>query len=158
HFLKNLCEATEPINSDLINRFYSRALTFAHWQEHKLALFQEVSSILHHFQESHRTQLPLQRTINPDSLQVIAAETIQVMEMAIGRFLERTIEPDEQFRIFREGTDRIVVVVLEDDRSLRVTVYPKVLAIRDGELMPLNRDFTLHYSADLALPLLKIQQ
>lgn len=158
HFLKNLCEATEPLNSDLINRFYSRALSFSHWQENKLALFNEVTSILYHFQEAHRLQLPLHKTMTPESLQVFTAESIQILEMAINRYLERAIDPGSQFRTFREGDDRIVAVILQDDRSLKVAVYPKVLAVRDGELVPLNQDFVLQYTPDLTLNPAKVHQ
>ena len=158
HFLKNLCDATEIVNSDLVNRFYSRALSFQHWQERKLALFQEVTAVLLHFQDTHRVQLPLHKVLNPEYLQVFMAENIRVMETAVGRYLERTCEPDEQFRIFAEGGERVVAIVLEEDRTLKVAVYPRVLAVRDGELVPLNQDFTLHYSPDLSMPLEKTQQ
>lgn len=158
HFLKNLCEATEPLTSELINRFYSRALNFTHWQENKPALFNEVTAILHHFQETHRVQLPLHKTVTADSLQVFTAENIQVLEMAVSRFLERHIEPTSQFRTFREGNDRIVAVILQEDRSLRVAVFSKVLAIKEGELMPLNQDFVLQYTPDLNLNAHQVQQ
>lgn len=158
HFLKNLCEATEPLNSDLINRFYSRALSFSHWQENKLALFNEVTSILYHFQDTHHLQLPLHKTVSPETFQVFTAENVQVLEMAICRYLERNIEAGSQFRTFREGDSHVIAVILQEDRSLRVAVYPKVLAIKDGELMPLNQDYVLKYTPDLSLDATKVHQ
>lgn len=151
HFLKNLCEATDYVNANLINRFYSRALSFTHWQENKAQLFQEVSSILYHFQDTHGVQLPLQKMLTADTLQVLSAESIEIMEMAVSRYLERISAPEEQFRTFREGKDRIVAVILQDDRSLKIIVYPNVFAIKDGDLIPLNQDFSLEYTADLLL-------
>jgi hypothetical protein len=158
HFLKNLCEPSEPVSADLLNRFYCRALTFTHWQQNKAALFGEVSAILHHFSDTHRLNLPLAGILTPEQIQVVPAERSRTMELVINRHLERNASPFDQWRAFPEGEDRIIAITLQGDRSLRVTVYPKVLAIREGELVPLCQDFTLLYTPDLQLhPLLTHQ-
>lgn len=151
HYLKNLCEPTEPVNSELLNRFYCRALTFSHWQQNKLRLFQETGAILHHFQETEQNTLPIAEVFLPDQIQVVPAETTRTLELVIGRFVEKMASPYDQFRIVPEGDDKMVAITLQGDRSLRVTVYPKVLAIREGELLPLCQDFTLFYTADLQI-------
>ena len=45
HFLKNLCEAGEPLSTSVLDRFFRRALGHAHWSENKLELFAEVSAV-----------------------------------------------------------------------------------------------------------------
>lgn len=158
HYLKNLCEPAEPVNSDLLNRFFCRALTFAHWQENKAQLFQEVSAILQHYCDTHQVQLPLAEVFSPEQIQVVPVETLRTLELVIGRYMERTMSPYDQVRILPEGGEKIVTLVLQGDRSLRVTVYPKVLAIREGELVPLTQDFTLFYSPDLTLHPMMVHQ
>ena len=158
HYLKNLCEAQELINSELMNRFFSRALTFAHWQENKLQLFSEVTSILHHYQETHHVNLPVNEMMRAEQIQVVNAETLRTLELVIARYVERHASPYDQYRILPEGDDKIVCLTLQGDRSLRATVFPKVLAIREGELTPLCQDFTLYYSADLQLHPMMIHQ
>jgi hypothetical protein len=151
HFLKNLCDANEPINADLLNKFYRRALTFNHWQQNKDGLFGEVSAILQHYSDTHRIPLNLNGSLTPEEIQIVPAERITTMELVITRYLEKTSSPFDRFRVFKEGDERIIAITLQGDRNLRVTVYPKVLAIREGELTPLCSDFTLLYSADLKL-------
>jgi hypothetical protein len=164
HYLRNLCDPAEPIHAELLNRFFCRALTFSHWQENKVQLFQEVLLILQHFQEfqeaaSHQScALNLNGLFSTQDIQVVPAETIQTLELVINRYLERTSSPYDQVRLIREGNDKLVAITLQGDRSVRVTVYPKVLAIREGELVPLTQDFTLFYSPDLQLHPLMIQQ
>src|SRR4051812_40808378 len=46
NFLTNLCEPSQPVTSQLINSFYSRALTFSHWQENRAQLFEQVQFCL----------------------------------------------------------------------------------------------------------------
>jgi len=151
HYLKNLCEATEPVNSDLLNRFYIRALSFSHWQAQKQQLFFETSAILLHFQDTHHVALPLADVITPESLQVVPIESLRTVETVIIRYLEKTSSPFDQVRVLTEGTEHVVALALQGDRGLRVSVFPKVLAIREGELTPLHMDFTLFYTPELIL-------
>ena len=157
HYLKNLCEAVEPVNSDLLNRFYSRALTFQYWQENKLHLFNETASILHHFQETTGEILPIHEAYRPEDLQVVPVESLKTLELVVNKFLERTSSPYDQFRAFQEG-EKVVSIVLQGDRSLRVNVFPKTLAIREGELVPLCQDFALYYTSDLQIHHMTTQQ
>ncbi len=158
HYLKNLCDATEPVNSELLNRFFCRALMFSHWQTNKLGLFNEVRNIVQHYQDTHRMALPVGETIQPEDLQVVPVENMRTLELVIARYLQRTASPFDQIRAIPEGNDRVVAITLQGDRSLRVTVFPKVLAIREGELTPLNLDFTLYYSNELGLHQTIVQQ
>jgi hypothetical protein len=158
HYLKNLCEPQEPVNSELINRFFCRALTFTYWQQHKLQLFHEVSALLHHFSDTRQISLPLTDVLVAEQIQVLPAETLRTLELVVARSVERSASPFDQVRVLPEGDEKIVTLILQGDRSLRVTVYPKVLAIRDGELVPLCQDFTLFYTGDLQLHPMMIHQ
>ena len=155
HYLKNLCEATEPVNSELLNRFYFRALTFEHWQKNKTHLFHEVTSILQHFQDTSRELLPLDGTLTLEDLQVVPLENVRTLELIVDKYLRSTSAPFDQFRTIREGTDgdsyRVIAITLQGDRTLKVTAFPNVAMIRNGELVPLCQDFNVAYGADLTL-------
>ena len=158
HYLKNLCEPIDQVDSDLMNRFLCRALTFTYWQQHKLQLFLETNALLHHFAETIQTSLPVSEMISPNQIQIVPAETARTLELVVSRFVASQTSPYDQVRVIPEGDDKIVSLILQGDRSLRVTVYPRVLAIRDGELTPLCQDFTLTYLTDLQLQPMMIHQ
>jgi hypothetical protein len=158
HYLKNLCEANESVNSELLNRFFCRALSFTYWQQNKTHLFQEVNAILQHFQETNHIALSVSEAFRMDDIQVVPVESMRNLELVIGRYLERMASPYDQFRTIPEGNDQLVALILQGDRSLRVTMFPKVLAIREGELLPVTQDFTLFYTPDLQLHPMMIHQ
>ena len=151
HYLKNLCDALEPVNSDLINRFFYRVLTFQHWQENKAELWQETMGLLGHYQDTLGQPLPLAGVLRAEDLQVVQAESLKTLEIVVTKYLEKTGSPYDQFRVLREGDDRVIVPVLQGDRSLRVTAYSKALAIRGGELTPLCHEMQVIYTPDLQL-------
>lgn len=150
HFLKNLCEATEPVNSALLERFFLRALTFQHWQQNKAALFREVTLLLQHFQDSQKVQLPITTLLSPADIQVVELENQRLLGQVLEGHFERSIGSGDQFRILHEP-NRAIVVVLSRSRGLKVGTYPSLAVIRDGQLAPLCHDFTVSYSPSLEL-------
>jgi hypothetical protein len=156
-YLKNLCDATELVNADLINRFYLRALGFAHWQHDKAHLFNETESLLHHFQDVNGT-LALNGLIKAQDLQVIAVENLRNLEVVAQRHLEKNATPYDRIRILREGDNRVVAITMQGDRSIKITTYPRVLVLQEGELSPLHQEFSLYYTQDLQLSPMMIQQ
>lgn len=163
HFLKNLCEANEPVTRNLLNKFYARALLFAHWQENKNELFSEVQACLKRYLtafpgDDEHTIAELTQAWRSQDLQVVPLETQNNLLAIVYRSLEREIGPQEQFRVLPDGDDRAVAVVLTADKTIRVTVYPPYAKIFDGEISPLCSDFTLNYGSDLLLSGGSLQQ
>ena len=158
-YLKNLCDATELVNAELINRFYLRALAFSHWQENKVALFNETESLLQHFQDSTSSDaLSLAGLMRIGDLQVVAVENLRNLEVVIQRHLEKTLTPYDRVRVLREADSRVVAITLHGDRSLKITTYPRSLLLIEGELSPLHAEHSLFYSNDLTLSPMMIQQ
>jgi hypothetical protein len=150
-FLQNLCEPSEPVNSDLINRYLMRALAFPHWQQNKSSLFSETSAILHHFEETKRLRLPLESALAVTDIQVVPAENISDLLKIANMSLEATSTPYDKWRVVQDGVDRVIAVVLHSSGALRLTVFPMALAIRQGSLSPLHQEMTLWYGSDLQL-------
>ncbi len=151
NYLNYLCSANDVVNSDLINRFYRKALSFSHWQTNKAALFAETEALLTHYQESVREALPLEYLIRASDLQVIAAENIRDLETVTRIFLEKNLEPHERLRILRDGDNRVIAITLGLERTLKVSTYPKALMLTDGALRPLDVDQALFYTPDLQM-------
>ena len=158
HYLINLCEPHEQVNSELLNRFFCRALIFDHWQTNKLHLFQETQSLLRHFQEENQFNLDLVQLYQSDTIQAVPSESIHTLNIVVNRYYERILTPYDRFKTFVENQERVVAILLRADKSLQVTTYSKNLAIKDGELIPLCHDFTLFYTPELQLRPNVIQQ
>lgn len=157
HYLKNLCAANDLVNAELLNRFYFRALTFAHWQGSKAHLFNEVSALLQHFQDANQESLPLDGIVSADDLQIVPIESPRNFELILEKHLTASRAPYDQFRILPVSESaghfpgQFIAVTLRRDRGLRVAVFPTIAMIINGELSPLCQDFTLHYGSDLSL-------
>jgi hypothetical protein len=156
-YLKNLCDATELVNADLINRFFLRTFGFTHWQQNKAYLFNETESLLHHFQDVHGP-IALNGLIKANDLQVIAVENLRNLEVVAQRHLEKSATPYDRVRVLREGDSRVIAITMHGDRSIKITTYPRVLVLQEGELSPLHSEFSLYYTPDLQLSPMMIQQ
>ncbi len=163
HFLKNLCEAGDPVTHELLNSFYSRALGFTHWQDDKARLFEETRSALMSFADAHPAEaeavMPdLLRAWAPTDIQVVRLESQASLVALLNRTLEAELAPPDRFRVFPEGTDRAVAIVLDQHKNLRATLYHPLAKILEGGLGPLCTDYTLHYGPDLLLEPGRLQQ
>ena len=151
HYLKNLCEPMEPVTTELLNRFFARALLHGHWQQNKLALFGEAQLSLAHYLDTYRESLDLSGVLRPADIQAIPVENVNNLQRLIVKWLERQLTPHDQFRVVPEGADRVVAIVQMADKSLRAAVFTGNVALQDGEIYPLCTDFGLMYTPDLQL-------
>ncbi len=152
HYLKNLCEPSETVTAELMNRFYHRALTFPHWQENKIHLFGETTSILQHYLSKNPNEaLDLGQILITEQIQVVKVDHLYNLEAMVSRFMETQISPLDQLRVVPEGDDKIVAIWLKSDRTVRVQVFPKIAAFINGQIWPLCMDYSLSYTPDLVL-------
>ncbi|MES2963215.1 MAG: hypothetical protein V4760_04935 [Bdellovibrionota bacterium] len=149
-YLKNLCDASEVVGPELINRFYARALSFEYWQQNKAHLFNETESLLRHFQQSGNS-LDLRGLFAASDVQTVNVENLRNLEAVVVRTLEKTAAKDDKWRVLRDGESRVIAITLHADRRLTARAYSRTLALRDGELVPLHSDFTLTYTPELQL-------
>lgn len=164
HFLKNMCEAGEPLSTATLDRFLRRAMTHAHWVENKEALFNEVASSLQHFSNQHGEPVPLPPFDTPADLQVIRAESLRTLDRVVDEWIQSHQGPTDQIKILRDnstrtpGEDRLIVCRLTLDRALSVHVFDRMLCLRDGRLEPLTDDMAIHYTPELTLDPHRISQ
>ncbi|MDX9731335.1 MAG: hypothetical protein RBT63_06150 [Bdellovibrionales bacterium] len=151
HFLKNLCEPGEPLSTSVLDRFFRRALSHAHWAENKTALFDEVTSCLQHFSNQHGEPLPLPPFSSPSELQVLKAEDFKTVERIVEEWTQAHQGPTDQVKIIRDGDQKLVVCRLASDRSFSVHLFDRMLCIQDGRLSPLTDDMAVHYTSELSI-------
>lgn len=158
HFLKNLCEAGEPLSTSVLDRFFRRSLTHAHWSEHKLELFTEVSACLQHYSNQTGEPIPLPPFASPFDLQMVRAESFRTLEKVIEDWIQQHQGPTDQVRILRDREEKLLVCRLAVDRSLSVHIFDRALCIRDGRLEPLCDDMAVYYNADLTIDATRLSQ
>ncbi|MCM2281919.1 MAG: hypothetical protein NDI61_08755 [Bdellovibrionaceae bacterium] len=163
HYLKNMCEAGDAVTPSLLNAFYARALTFTHWQNNKASLFAEVQATITSYADAHpeiaAQVLPeLAKAWTAQDIQVVTLESQASLVAMLVRTLETELGPTEQFRVFPEGRETAVTIVMGQDKRLRVSHVHPLAKIHDGKLSPLCRDYTLTYGPDLLLEPGQLQQ
>jgi hypothetical protein len=100
----------------------------------------------------------LDRAWKVSDIQAIAIESQANLVAFITRYFEDRLKSLEQFRVFPEGKNRAVAILMTADRDLTVTVFGPTLKMIAGELSPICMDYTLHYGPDLMLAPNKLQQ
>ncbi len=158
HFLKNLCEAGEPLSTSVLDRFFRRALGHNHWSENKLELFTEVSACLQHFSNQTGEPIPLPPFSNPFDLQMVRAESFRTLERVVEDWIQQHQGPTDQIRMLRDREEKLIVCRLAVDRSLSVHIFDRALCIRDGRLEPLTDDMAVFYNSDLSIDSSRLSQ
>lgn len=158
HFLKNLCEAGEPLSTSVLDRFFRRALGHQHWSENKLELFTEVASCLQHFSNQTGEPIPLPPFSSPDDLQMVRAESFRTLELVVENWIQQHQGPTDQIRILKDREEKLLVCRLAVDRSLSVHIFDRALCIRDGRLEPLVDDMAVYYNSDLSIDSARLSQ
>ena len=159
HFLKNMCEAGEPLSTATLDRFFRRAMTHGHWVENKGALFNEVANSLQHFSNQHAEPVPLPPFTTAEDLQVVRAESFRTLERVVEDWIQNHQGPTDQVKILQDRSgssrspvdDKLIVCRLTLDRALSVHVFDRLLCLRDGRLEPLTDDMAVYYTPDLTL-------
>lgn len=158
HFLKNLCEPGESLTTSVLERFFRRALTHAHWIENKDGLFSEVYACLQHFSNQNHEPLPLPPFASPTEIQVLRAESFRSLERVVEEWVAQNQSPTEQIRLIRDRDEGLIVLRLALDRALTVHLFDRWLALQEGRLAPLADDIALHYTPSLTLDPMHWQQ
>lgn len=158
HFLKNMCEAGEPLSTATLDRFFRRAMAHAHWVENKAALFDEVTNSLQHFSNHQGEAVPLPPFGAATELQVVRAESFKTLERVVENWIQGHQGPSDQVKLIRDGEEKIVVCRLSIDRALSVHIFDRLLCLRDGQLEPLTEDMAIHYTPELGIDALRTSQ
>ncbi len=151
HFLIHHCDRETALTPELFQRFCRLALAHEHWQQHAVALSQELQYILQHYNETYELDWSLKDITFPDYWQVISIknsiEGIRILE----KWAQKKYKDQAQTRVFYTKNKNYLLLAQMADGSFNVTQASPQMLIRNGELEPLSMAITLKYDNNLEL-------
>ncbi len=151
NYFLHLTDEDDLITSELLESFFATCLDYAHWQQNRASLGQEIRELL----EGH---LDFSTVKWPENMQVIELENLSDLTDAIQVYLNSICKKGEKYRLIIEPDKKILAIILNADQSVTVRSFDKKMMIRHGHLEPMKKDFALHYTSDLELDPVQIQK
>lgn len=151
HFLSYLADQETLVTTELLEDFFATSLDYAHWQQNRKQLGQEIRELL-------QDHMDLSGIKWPDETQILEVENTADFTDALQVYLNLQYKKGEKYRLILENDKKILVVVLMPDHSIHARSFDRKMMIRHGQLEPLKKDLTLYYTPDLELDPTKIQR
>ena len=167
NYLKNLCEANQPITAQLLNAFYTRALMFSHWQENRVQLFEQTQACLLSYANanseiSSSVFSELQKSWQVGEIETLLIHNPENLIALVKKSLEKELSASEKVKVIADQAGNAIALILNSSKAsnvkLRVSVYPPVTKLVKGELSPLSSELTLQYDQGLQLAPNLLQQ
>lgn len=143
----------EALSGAHFNAFFSDALTFQHWSENKQDLDKHVKLMVDRFaQNNPGAGSCLEGIVWPSQMQVFRIEHQLDFTKSLERYLERTIQSDEEFRVLMTDSQNALGLIRnKEDGSLRLNSFNRLMTLRGGFLEPLQAHHGIYYNASLQL-------
>lgn len=157
HYLAYFTEPEQDFDEALLEDFFSHCLDYAHWQQNKTQLSQDIESFLETVGTQHTLGLSLADIKWPHETQIIEIENQRDMSDVLQCYLN-TICKQEKYRLINDIDKRMLAIILHPDHSLSVQMFDRKMMIRHGQIEPLKKNLQLHYTANLELKTLTSQR
>ena len=144
NYLNNLTTPETLVTAELVESFFSICLDYAHWQQNREQLGNEIMELLGDHLDPSEVKWPQQ-------VQVIELENLTDATDALQGYLNSIYKKGEKYRLILEGEKKILAIVLNADQSISVRSFDRKMVIRHGQLEPLKKDLILHYTSNLEL-------
>lgn len=148
NYLTNLYSTEELFTADTVFSFLQDCMEYPHWQQHKSDLINELEKILRDLGEAE--------IVEPGEIadyldrQILELTNDRDFAEVVQAFLTHRLKGEaRQFRLFSDGSKKMVAVCLKTDSSIEVRQFDRKFTIRQGSLEPLRTDMGLHYDANL---------
>ncbi|MEZ0391285.1 MAG: hypothetical protein ACAH59_03655 [Pseudobdellovibrionaceae bacterium] len=151
NYLTNLVDSEAQVTPELLEIFFAHCLEYAHWQQNRKQLGQEIRDLL----QDHMDLAGLKW---PEETQILELESGSDFTDALQVYLNSTYKKGEKYRLIHEADKKILAIVLMPDHSICVRTFDRKMMIRHGQLEPLKKDFALYYTPDLELDPAHTQQ
>jgi hypothetical protein len=151
NFLSHLTDHDEAISSEHLETFFCTCLDYAHWQQNRKQLTEEIRDLL-------GNRIDFSDLKWPDETQIIELESTADLTDALQIYLNLHYKKGEKYRLILEPDKKVMAVILNADHSITIRSFDRKMVIRHGQLEPLKKDFCLHYTADLELDPARIQK
>lgn len=144
HYLSNLAEPDTEITTEMLEEFFATCLDYAHWQQNRGQLSQEIREFLQdHFDFGGIKW--------PEDTQVVEIEHGSDLTDALQAYLNTIYMKGEKYRLVVTADKKVMAIVLNPDHSICVRFFDRKMMIRHGQLEPLKKNLALYYTPDLEL-------
>lgn len=151
NFLRHFLFLTDELTPQVFNTFFSFALEYPHWESNKISLGKEVQLLMEGFVRLHKWDFDFSTIDFPQNLQIIDIQSTSDFIAVAHNYAKTVLPQDVKFRIIPDQSRRILLVVLNPDQSVDITVLDKKFTIRNGSLEPLKQNIKLSYNSNLEL-------
>lgn len=151
NFLRHFLFATDELNAQVLNSFFSHALEYPHWESNKSSFGKEVQALLEGFARFHKVDFDLSGIHFPQNIQLIEIQSFKDLIDVTARYAHSMAMPDDKFRLIPDQGRRVILILLRADKEIEVSVIDKKFVIRNGLLEPLRKDLKVTYDARLEL-------
>lgn len=151
NYLSNLCALETEVTVELLENFFATFLDYAHWQQNRASLGQEVRDLL-------GGNLDLSNIRWPEETQLVELEQQSDLTDALQFYLNSLYKKGEKYRLILEPDKKVIAIVLMPDHSVCVRSFDRKMIVRHGQLEPLKKDFALFYTPDLELDPTQMQK
>ncbi len=157
HYLAYFAEPEQDFDEALLEDFFSHCLDYAHWQQNKTQLSQEIEEFLETVGTQHILGLSLTDIKWPHETQIIEIENQRDMSDVLQCYLN-TVCKQKKYRLINDIGKRMLAIILHPDHSLSIQMFDRKMMIRHGQVEPLKKSLQLHYTANLELKTLTAQR
>ncbi|MGE0632604.1 MAG: hypothetical protein AB7O96_09365 [Pseudobdellovibrionaceae bacterium] len=151
NYLKHEIDFNPILDEEIVDRFFVTCLDFPHWAQNHLTLSKEVKWVLHQYRTARKESLDESKIRFPDKTQIIEIEHFSDVLQATSIYLRNKIKENEKFSLLSDQGRRVIALILNEDKTLRVSTFDKKFTLRNGRLEPLRNFLTVHYDENLQL-------
>lgn len=150
HWIKNFLDLNAPLNSGMIDQFYSYALLHSYWQTHQKVLGETVSHDLNLFSQSHTLDFNPQKIRHSHQMQIVELtetnDALAIIEQSL-----TTESGSEKAKIMNLGAQRILTIQATAQQGIIIQVFSLLAQIQGAQLKPLSPLTRLIYNSRLDL-------
>jgi hypothetical protein len=133
-------------------------LDFAHWQQNRSQLGNDIQQTLNAFAETAESTLDFAGIHWPQDMQIVEIEHLSDLTDVVQCYLNSIYKKNQKYRLLLDNDKKLFAVVLQADQSVCVRYFDKKMLIRHGQLEPLKKDSCLYYTPELELDPTRIQK
>lgn len=151
NFLKGFPQPEDSLTPELIEMFFTSCMDYPHWASNKAQLSGEIRFLLENFNGLYQQKFELNKVRFPENMQIIEIELGNDLIDAVGSYIKAKSSENDKFRVLPDQKNRVVAIILREDKSLEVRCFDRKFTIRNGVLEPLRQDLVLYYTPELDL-------
>lgn len=150
NYLRIYTDLSAPFLPETITSFYTKALSFEHWQNNAIELSQFTTNALFKFLRTDINAKAWANLRRPEDIQIIKIKNPRDQLEIIKQYLYKS-QPKLTAQIFHDKNNIAHAVTVQPNGNIKVQTFDDYAFIQNGEITPLVQDRKLEYSKNLEL-------